>query len=356
MFHFNARSGIVLPVTAVLFAAVAAYGATLDTLSFDQKLRLAKAGDEEAQIALARAYESGADVAVDKAEAANWYRKAADQGNPEAMYGLGRIISKGAPGVEKSPELAAKLYEAAARQGHVDAQNWLGYCYEHGLGIQQNDAGAIEWYTKAADAGLPAAQNNLGLMYLTGKGVTRDYGKAVGLFEQAANDGDAWGANNLGGLYEMGWGVSQDRQKALTYYNQASAKGNKHAGENFKRLAAVLGSVTTAAGADATAAGSAPKKTGNRAEPSASAAAKDDFRPAPPPSKPQAATVTEHPSAPKHKKASPAESRTNIKRQAISGGGQMPARRNSSQSTSKDSANCRSSLFGDLLAGLHLCD
>src|SRR5207302_3456576 len=78
MFHFNARSGIVLPVTAVLFAAVAAYGATLDTLSFDQKLRLATAGDEEAQIALARAYESVADVAVANADAADWFRKALD--------------------------------------------------------------------------------------------------------------------------------------------------------------------------------------------------------------------------------------------------------------------------------------
>ena len=58
----------------------------------------------------------------DKAEAANWYRKAADQGNPLAMLSLARIISKGAPGVEKKPELAAKLYEAAARQGEVEAQ------------------------------------------------------------------------------------------------------------------------------------------------------------------------------------------------------------------------------------------
>src|SRR5437762_9204314 len=79
-------------------------------------------------------------------------------------------------------------------------------------------------------------------MYLTGKGVSRDFGKASALFEQAADGGDVWGANNLGGLYEMGWGVEADQQKALAYYSQASEKGNKHAGENFRRLSAVLGS------------------------------------------------------------------------------------------------------------------
>ena len=144
MFPFAARSINALTI-AVLLGVASAHAQSLDTLSLDQKLRLAKAGDQDAQIAIAQAYESGAEITVDEAQAASWYRKAADHGNPVAMFGLARILSKGAPGVQKSPEVAANLYEAAARQGHVEAQNWLGYCYQHGLGIQQSDASAVEW-------------------------------------------------------------------------------------------------------------------------------------------------------------------------------------------------------------------
>ena len=145
-----------MAVTAGLLAQ------TLDSLPFDKKLKLAKAGDEDAQVAIGQAYEKGVDTATDKVEATKWYRKAADQGNAEAMFRLGRIVSEGAQGVKKSPELAAKLYESAAKQGHVEAENWLGYSYEHGLGIQQNDASALEWYKKSADAGLAVAQNDSG--------------------------------------------------------------------------------------------------------------------------------------------------------------------------------------------------
>jgi TPR repeat protein len=129
----------------------------------------------------------------------------------------------------------------APQLGHVEAQNWLGYSYQHGLGTEQSDASAVEWYIKAANSGLAAAKNNLGLMHLTGKGVPQDPGTAFALCDQAAKQGDVWGINNLGGLYEMGWGVSQDRQKALTYYKQASEQGIKAAAENLKRLSAALG-------------------------------------------------------------------------------------------------------------------
>src|SRR5438067_625595 len=239
---------VLTPFAAMVIAA-GLHAQTLDSLSFDKKLKLAKVGDEDAQVAVAQAYEKGSDTEVDKAEAARWYRKAADEGNVEAMFHLARIVSEGAQGVKRSPELAAKLYESAAKQGHVEAENWLGYSYEHGLGIQQSDASAVEWYKKSADAGLAVAQNNLGLMYLNAKGVPRDHGKAFALFEQAAKQGDAWGLNNLGGLYEMGWGVKQDPQKALDYYKQAFAKGNQRAGENMKRLATAAGSSQTPAGA-----------------------------------------------------------------------------------------------------------
>jgi TPR repeat protein len=209
---------------------------TLDALPFKKKLALAKAGDEEAQYAVAEALANGKDVKLNKVEASKWYGKAADQGNADAQFKLATLFHEGAPGLKKSPERAAKLYEAAAKQNHAEAQNWLGYCYQHGLGVAQDDAKAVEWYRKSADAKLPMAENNLGLMYLSGKGVEQDYRKAFELFERSANQGYDWGMNNLGGLYEKGWGTEQDMAKALFLYREAAAKGNEAAQKSEKRI------------------------------------------------------------------------------------------------------------------------
>lgn len=233
--------------TALFLAALvaaspaAAWAETLDAVPFAKKLKLAKVGDEDAQLAVGLAYEKGADTPADPAEAAKWYQKAATQGNLEAQFRLGRLVQEGVPGLKKNPETAAKLYEGAAKQGHVQAENWLGYCYQHGIGVAQSTDNAILWYTKAADAGLAEAQNNLGLVYLNAKNKKRDLAMAFKLFEKAAQQGDDWGLNNLGGMYEMGWGVGQDKQKALDLYQQAMDKGNSRAGENRERLAALIG-------------------------------------------------------------------------------------------------------------------
>ncbi len=231
------RLGLALAgMSIVALTSLSAAAQTLDTLPFKKKLALAKAGDEEAQFAVAEALAAGKDVKVNKAEASKWYGKAADQGNADAQFKLATLFHEGAPGLKKNPERAAKLYEAAAKQGHAEAQNWLGYCYQHGLGVAQSDKDAVEWYRKAADTKLAMAENNLGLMYLSGKGVEEDYAKAFELFQRSANQGYDWGMNNLGGLYEKGWGTEQDMAKALFLYREAAKKGNDAAEKSAKRI------------------------------------------------------------------------------------------------------------------------
>ncbi|MGE0239827.1 MAG: tetratricopeptide repeat protein [Parvibaculaceae bacterium] len=253
------RLGLALAgLSVVALASVGADAQTLDTLPFKKKLALAKAGDEEAQVAVAAAYAAGKDVKVNKVEASKWYGKAADQGNADAQFKLATLFHEGGPGLKKSPERAAKLYEAAAKQDHVEAQNWLGYCYQHGLGVGQSDAKAVEWYRKAADAKLPMAENNLGLMYLSGKGVEQDYGKAFELFQRSANQGYDWGMNNLGGLYEKGWGTEQDMAKALFLYREAGTKGNEAAQKSAKRLEPLV--IKTEANPSVQPAAGAPEK------------------------------------------------------------------------------------------------
>ncbi|MDR2875906.1 MAG: sel1 repeat family protein, partial [Methylobacillus sp.] len=56
---------------------------------------LAKNGNAFAQYELGLRYESGWDVAQDEAAAAEWYRKAAEQGDREAAAGLGSLYADG---------------------------------------------------------------------------------------------------------------------------------------------------------------------------------------------------------------------------------------------------------------------
>jgi hypothetical protein len=228
----------ILVAAALIAMSAAGLAQSLDQLPFAKKLKLAKVGDEDAQVAVAMAYETGSDTKLDAAEAAKWYREAALQGNVEAQFRLARIVSKGAKGLKQDYPTAIKLYEAAAAKGHAPAMNALGLMHENGEGVTADPAKAAEWFRKAADANLADAENNLGMLYLNGRGIERDLGEAFKLFERAAAQGDGWGLNNLGGMHEMGWGTQRNRDKAAELYKQAAAKGIAAAQDNLQRLAA----------------------------------------------------------------------------------------------------------------------
>ena len=69
-------------------------------------------------------YQDGQGVQQDYAEAMKWFRKAADQGDPEAQYALG-VMYKNGRGVPRDDAEAIKWYRKAADQGNADAQNAL---------------------------------------------------------------------------------------------------------------------------------------------------------------------------------------------------------------------------------------
>src|SRR6185369_2600555 len=59
----------------------------------------------------------------------------------------------------------AEFYHKAAKQGNSDAQYNFGYCYQHGIGVEKNAENAVEMYQKAAGQGNASAQFNLGYCY-----------------------------------------------------------------------------------------------------------------------------------------------------------------------------------------------
>lgn len=67
-------------------------------------------------------YETGRGVMRSDEKAVQWYRKAAQQGEPKAQCNLGVMHDRGSGGVHQNDALATRYYRAAAEQGLADAQ------------------------------------------------------------------------------------------------------------------------------------------------------------------------------------------------------------------------------------------
>ena len=143
------------------------------------------------------------------AEAAIWFRGAADQGHADAQFELGFLCSTGR-GVPQDDAEAVRRYRRAADQGHAEAQFHLGCMYSEGRGVPQDDAEGARWCRRAAEQGYKSAQFNLGCKYATGHGVPQDDAEAVRWYRLAADRGDANAQLDLGLMYSEGRGVPQD--------------------------------------------------------------------------------------------------------------------------------------------------
>jgi|TARA_B100000959_G_scaffold160003_1_gene167573 TPR repeat protein len=159
----------------------------------------AESGNGSAQLSLAYMYETGEQVALDKAAAIRWYKRAAEKGELQAMTSLGLMYGRG-EGTAKDPVESARWFRDAASLGDADSQQMLGYMYENGNGVVKDDAEAARWYAKAAQQGRLAAQNNLGRLYQLGRGVEKNLDKAIFWFEQAAAQGSEAARDNLSEL------------------------------------------------------------------------------------------------------------------------------------------------------------
>ena len=121
---------------------------------------------------------------------------------------------------------AAEQFRSLAEKGSVKAQFNLGFMYNKGEGVIQNDEEALKWFSKAAEQGSIMAQYRLGEMYFRGEGVSQNYTEAVKWFHKAAQQGDSYAQVNLGFIYGSGSGVPTNFVKAHLWYSLAKAQGN----------------------------------------------------------------------------------------------------------------------------------
>ena len=131
---------------------------------------------------------------------------------------------------------AADWFRRAAELGDAKAQYNLGMAYDKGQGVAQNYPQAAQWYRKSADQGLAQAQNNLGFLYKQGQGVPQDYGQAAAWFRKSADQGYAQAQYNLGLAYRDGQGVKQDQYQAIQFLRKAAQQGDADAQTELSQL------------------------------------------------------------------------------------------------------------------------
>lgn len=114
--------------------------------AFSYTEKAAKAGYDKAQFQLAQMYAFGTGCKVDRVEACNWARKAAEQGLAEAAVWV--IIYAG--DMIADDERVA-LLKRAAEQQYAPAQFALGTYYEHGWYVECDQEEARKWYRAAIE-------------------------------------------------------------------------------------------------------------------------------------------------------------------------------------------------------------
>lgn len=139
----------------------------------DYLRQAADKGNARAKYLLGYCYEGGHGVKRDDEEAEKWYRLAAEQGNKKAKERLEMRLSAGQMTAEELYDRGVQSFDSqdyvqamdwfrkAAEQGHAGAQNYLGSCYEKGLGVREDIDEAFKWYRLAAENGNATAKDKL---------------------------------------------------------------------------------------------------------------------------------------------------------------------------------------------------
>jgi TPR repeat protein len=208
----------------------------LRKVSADDALRpLANAGDPKAQVAFGRVVEnSGMPEARD--EAAKWYQRAADQGDPDGLTSIGLYYQNGEGGLPKDTAKARALYEQAAAKDWAPAMTNLGDFYATGNGVPADMKAALTWYRKAADLGDANAMYSVGQRYEHGDGVPQDFGDAKNWYERGAKLDHAGCIERLGAFYLAGKDVPLSYITARQMFESAAAKGLPQAMYDLAKL------------------------------------------------------------------------------------------------------------------------
>jgi TPR repeat protein len=105
-------------------------------------------------------------LAKDEATAAEWYRRAMEGGEIDALVAYASLLLSG-KGVPKDPMKALELVKAEVARDEPAALIMLGRMLRFGDGVEKDEAEALKQFKRAAELGSPEAQFEVGAAYLS---------------------------------------------------------------------------------------------------------------------------------------------------------------------------------------------
>lgn len=187
----------------------------------------ALAGDIEASLDLGKHFLVGSRLYPKNLEKAReWFQKAADSGNADAMYQIGLMLMRGeggapdAIGAKKYFDQAQLRYQNKAIAGDANAAYWVAILNEKKLVSEASPEKSIPWLIQAAESGNVSAQCLLALKYRDGAGCAVDTNKFIYWSERAAEANDLGAIMELGITYRDGKGVPKNTEKAEQWFKK----------------------------------------------------------------------------------------------------------------------------------------
>ena len=234
---------------------------------FEQKVKLADAGDLNAQLSVGYTYLYGADgitahyskafeyyhlaaqqddaialnnlgslyyngigTAVDTNKAAILFDKSSQLGNVDASVNLAFMLIAG-NGIKKDTNTALNIFENAAIGKNPTAQFMIGYAYYKGIERPKDYKKSAEFMKASALSGFDEAQHFIALMYINGSGLPQNFGKAVKYLNDSSNQGNTLSMVTLANILVKGEKYTKDLTKAHVMFNLASVRGAEGAAE-----------------------------------------------------------------------------------------------------------------------------
>lgn len=190
-------------------------------------------GNPAANRLLAQIHEEGlGGQKKDLKKALEFYTKAANGRDPEALFRMGVASEQGWMDpdskevlVQPNAKNALDLYRLAAQNNDLRALYNVGVYYENGNVVDKDVDKAFELFKRAAENGVPQAMQKVGLAYQNGQGVKQDLVAAKSWFEAGSNANFAPSQLSLGAMYEMGSGVGANAGAAANQYSLAADQG-----------------------------------------------------------------------------------------------------------------------------------
>ena len=182
----------------------------------------AQRGEPHAMASLGMMAADGRGMAKDPAQARTWLEKAAAKGEPVASYNLALLLLNSN---EAGAARAAQLMRVAADAEIADAQHGLGVLYARGLGLPRDTGESAKWYLRAARNGSIAGVVEYAIALFNGEGLAKNEPLAARYFRRAASQGNAIAQNRLARLYATGRGLPRNLVEAAAWHLVAAGQG-----------------------------------------------------------------------------------------------------------------------------------